>query len=178
MKHLYFLWLLLIPLWVEAQDCTTDQYQTMLREADQAIQKGQYDLAINKLQSAKTCRPEKEAAVNQKITGVYIKINGERVEAIRQKKIAEENAKRAVEQADLAKRSKEEAEIQRDSAEIQRKRAELEKQLAEKSIRSISNTALFQSVRNKNPTLALRVAQYNLRCYADHPNVVSNLYDL
>jgi len=83
MKILLFLCGLLLPVWVGGQDCTIAQYQKILTEADQATAKGQYELAINKLQSAKTCRPEKEVEVSRKILVVFDKVNGERQAAIR-----------------------------------------------------------------------------------------------
>ena len=78
MKNLMMTCALLLPVWVGAQECTIGQYQKLLTEADQATAKGQYELAINKLQSAKTCRPEKEAEVGRKILVVFDKVNGER----------------------------------------------------------------------------------------------------
>lgn len=72
-----------------AQDCTLERYQKLLKEADQAAQKGYYDLSINKLQSAKTCRPEKEGEISQKIVEVFREVN-------RQRQMAKENEKRAM----------------------------------------------------------------------------------
>ena len=99
MKHILFLWVLLVPVWVEAQDCSLVQYQTLLKEADIAVQKGQYDFAINKLQSTKTCRPERGTEISKKIFLVFDKINLERqlaiknaAEAKRQQEIARQNA--------------------------------------------------------------------------------------
>lgn len=66
-----------------AQDCTPARYDTLLRQAKQAADKGRYDLAINKLQSAKTCLPEKEKEVNREILNVFKEVNN-------QKNIAEE----------------------------------------------------------------------------------------
>lgn len=167
----FLLPLFLLPILASAQDCSLPQYQKLLLEASQSVEKGQYDLALNKLQSAKICRPEKEPEVNRTISSVFQKINAERIKARQQ----EQEAQR---QKEAAEKQQIEAEKQRDLAEIQRKRAEQAKQLAEKKTREIANTALYQALRDKSPTLALALARYNLLWYADNPNAVSNLYNV
>ena len=81
---------------LSAQDCTPAQYQKMLKEADQAVKRGEYDLAINKLQSAKVCQPGKAAEVDGKIVAVFEKVNGER-------ELAVKNAEEAKQQRDSAR---------------------------------------------------------------------------
>ena len=95
MRHLLFsACFALLPCFCIAQDCTPAQYQKMLKEADQAVKRGEYDLAINKLQSAKVCQPGKEGEVSEKILKVFEKVNGERQQAIRQRERAEAEARR------------------------------------------------------------------------------------
>jgi len=175
---------LFLPTLAPAQgDCTLAQYQKFLTEADQATAKGQYDLAINKLQSAKTCRPEMEAEVGRKILVVFDKVNGERQAAIRNAEEAKRNAAEAERQKKLAQDNADKLKAQADSTRLQQelvkvgdKQLEEEQQRKEKSSRSIANTDLAEDIRDKNSTLALRLAQYNLRWYPDHPNALSNLY--
>ncbi len=84
--------LFFLPAPARAQDCPPTRYEALLREAKQAADKGQYDLAINKLQSAKTCQPQNEAEVNSRILKVFESVNNERKEAQRQRLIAENRA--------------------------------------------------------------------------------------
>ncbi|MBL7809119.1 MAG: WD40 repeat domain-containing protein [Saprospiraceae bacterium] len=93
MKYLLLVLLILPPIWSLAQ-CTNEQYHILLNEADKAVKRGEYDLAVNKLQSAKVCRPDKEAEVEKKIVAVFEKVNGERKEAVRQREKAEAEARR------------------------------------------------------------------------------------
>ncbi len=60
----------------------------MMRQVDTAVLRGQYDLAINKLQSAKTCQPDSEAVVNKRVLEVFKAVNGERTKALRNEKEA------------------------------------------------------------------------------------------
>ncbi len=101
MKHV-LLFSLFLPLLAPAQDCSPARYRLMMRQVDTAVLRGQYDLAINKLQSAKTCQPDSEAVVNRRVLEVFKEVNRQRElsiknerEAKRQQNIAETNLAKA-----------------------------------------------------------------------------------
>jgi hypothetical protein len=97
------LFALLLPCCAAAQDCTPARYHRMMREADTAAQNGQYDLAINKLQSAKTCQPDSEAVVNLRVLEVFKEVN-------RQRELAIKNEREAKKQTKIAQTEREKAE--------------------------------------------------------------------
>jgi dipeptidyl aminopeptidase/acylaminoacyl peptidase len=111
MKHnpfLSFLLAILLALlsWgLPAQDCPPARYQRMMREANTAVQNGQYDLAINKLQSAKTCQPDSEAVVNLRVLEVFKEVN-------RQRELAIKNEREAKKQTKIAQTEREKAEAE------------------------------------------------------------------
>jgi WD40 repeat protein len=111
MKHnpfLSFLLAILLALlsWgLPAQDCPPERYQRMMREANTAVQNGQYDLAINKLQSAKTCQPDSEAVVNLRVLEVFKEVN-------RQRELAIKNEREAKKQTKIAQTEREKAEAE------------------------------------------------------------------
>lgn len=169
-KSLFLLGALSMPSLVLAQDCTLAQYQKLLKEADAAAQKGEYDLAINKLQSAKTCQPARAEEVDKKILTVFNEVNS-------QKKKAEQNAKEALRQKELAQKSAREADIQRkqaeaqrDSTNAQRKLADQEKNNAKRQARAAENLALIGMARDSNPTFALQAAYYNWQKHPENNN--------
>ncbi len=146
MKHLFlFLSCLLLSALAPAQqDCSIAQYQKLLTEADQATARGQYDLAINKLQSAKICRADKEVEVSRKIIVVFDKVNGERQAAIRnaeearqQQKIAKQNEEEAKRHEEIAIKSAEEASVQKNLAEQKALEAKNEALRAEKALQNL-----------------------------------------
>lgn len=175
MEKVLFLCALMLPVWVGAQDCTLTQYQKLLTEADQATVKGQYDLAINKLQSAKICRPEREEEVSRKILIVFEKVNGERQAAIRNAEEARQQEEKARQNEAEAKRQEEiaqknAAEALENAAEAQRQSsiAQAEKEKAEAETRRVysnslsfkSKTVLSEGDRNTAFRLALFAHDY------------------
>ncbi|MBL7809120.1 MAG: hypothetical protein JNN28_14970 [Saprospiraceae bacterium] len=129
--------------------CTPEQYQKLLQEADGAAKLGEYNLAIAKLQSAKVCQPGRETEVNKRIVTVFEKVNGERKEAVRQRERAEE----------------------------QSKIAQLEKEKAEMEARRIyANDLAFKSqiaLRDGDRDVAFRLAEFAYRYVdADNPKVL------
>lgn len=143
--RLLFLFLTLLPLFAMGQGCTMEQYQKLLKDADAASQRGQYDMAINKLQSAKTCRPEKEAEVNTAVIKVFKKVNSERERAIA-------NELKARKQEKIALEKTEEAKQQRDSAVMAQR-------VAEKGRRTAENLAIGSATSDF--TFALQTFDYN-----------------
>ncbi|MBP6827264.1 MAG: WG repeat-containing protein, partial [Saprospiraceae bacterium] len=104
-----FLFFLSLPALSNAQHCDIQRYRALIHQADVAVEKGQYDLAVNKLQSAKTCQPDSETVVNVRIVEVFREVNRQRELAIRNEKeakrqqlIAAENAAEARRQRDTA----------------------------------------------------------------------------
>jgi len=101
MKTSILLLFILLSGLITAQDCTLVRYQELLREANRASQQGQYDLSLNKLQSAKTCRPEKQGEVDQKIEQVFREVNRQREIAV----LNLEKANRLIHHLDFRKES-------------------------------------------------------------------------
>jgi len=124
--HLISVLLFLLPVLAHAQDCTPKDYDRLMAEAKRLANDGAYDQAINKLQSAKTCQPQREAEVSREILRVFEKVNGERQSAIK-------NAEEARLQQQLAKASADEARKQQ--------------AFAEKKTRAARNVALFAQKR-------------------------------
>ncbi len=146
MKHHFLFLLLLLPLLAAAQtDCPPARYRLMLRQVDTAVLRGQYDLAINKLQSAKTCQPDSEAVVNRRVLEVFRAVNAERTKAIKNEK----------------------------EAKRQEKIATTEKEKAEAEARRIyANDMAFKSqiaLRDGDRTTAFRLAEFAHR-YVDEGN--------
>lgn len=175
-----FLLIFLLPWLCAAQDCTLARYRQLLREADEAAfgKKPDYQLAVNKLLSAQTCQPDSEAVVDLRLVKVFEEVN-------RQKELAIRNEREAKKQEGLAKKSAEEANMQRKRAEAQRDSTETQRRIAveqrlhaEKTVRAARNAALFQDKKDNDPTLALRVAQYNLWKHPDDPNSAPNHIDI
>lgn len=81
-----------------AQDCGPARFQLLLVQADTAVANGEYDLAINKLQSAKVCQPDSEAMVNKRVITVFLEVNRQRKLAIQREKIAKSNELAAIAQ--------------------------------------------------------------------------------
>lgn len=106
MKTMLFCSLVLFfSLVCHAQDCPPARYRQLMGEADRAAREGKYDLAINKLQSAKTCQPDSEAVVNRRVVEVFREVNAERTKAIR-------NEQEAMRQTEIARLEKEKAEAE------------------------------------------------------------------
>ncbi|NUO00553.1 MAG: WD40 repeat domain-containing protein [Saprospiraceae bacterium] len=99
MKPLLFA-LLLFPYIAVAQDCTPTRYGQLMREADEATfgKKPDYQLAVNKLLSAKTCQPDSEAVVNLQLVKVFEEVN-------RQRELAVRNEREATQQRLVAEKS-------------------------------------------------------------------------
>lgn len=152
MKHLLLAFLLL-PFLAPAQtDCPPARYRLMLRQVDTAVLRGQYDLAINKLQSAKTCQPDSEAVVNRRVLEVFRAVNAERTRAIKNEK----------------------------EAKRQEKVATTEKEKAEAEARRIyANDMAFKSqtaLRDGDRNTAFRLAEFAQRYVeADNPKVIQAL---
>lgn len=170
MNRLYLCAFLLLPFLAVAQECPPAQYQKLLKEADAASKKGDFKLAINKLNSAKTCQPTKGDEVDKKILAVFDEVNKQREkaeqnekEAKRQKELAQKNAKEAD-----AQRKK--VEVQRDSTIAQRKVADQEKSNALRQARAAKNLALVAIARDTNPTFALQAAYYNRQAHPENTN--------
>lgn len=89
MKLLLFI-CLLFPCLVSAQNCDLARYRQLLREADEAAfgKKPDYQLAVNKLLSAKTCWPDSEAVVNVRLFRVFEEVNRQRELAVKNEREA------------------------------------------------------------------------------------------
>jgi WD40 repeat protein len=87
-------WLLCATAQAQTPDCTPKDYERLMAEAKRLAKIGEYDKAINKLQSAKTCQPQREAEVNREVLRVFEQVNGERKRAEEQTKKAEAEARR------------------------------------------------------------------------------------
>lgn len=87
-------WFLCATAQAQTPDCTPKDYERLMAEAKRLAKGGEYDKAINKLQSAKTCQPQKEAEVNREVLRVFEQVNGERKRAEEQTKKAEAEARR------------------------------------------------------------------------------------
>lgn len=154
-RYLFFL-TILFPVSVLAQDCPPERYRMLMLEADRATEKGQYDLAVNKLQSAKTCQPDSEAVVNTRVIAVFLEVNRQRIialqatkEAMLQKKIAEQNAT--------------EARKQRDAAEQARKAEAEGRRKAELEAKANANVTLALKTAPADPTRAFYFADQALQ---------------
>jgi len=101
----FFTAIVLFPLCITAQDCDVPHYRVLMREADKAALEGTYDLAINKLQSAKVCQPDSEAVVNRRVVEVFREVNKQRKEAVLQRSLAENRAKEIQRQKDVSDKS-------------------------------------------------------------------------
>ncbi len=90
------IFLLLLPALSSAQDCLPGRYRQLIQEANQAAfgKNPDYELAINKLLSAKTCQPDSEAVVNVRIVEVFKEVNRQRALAVRNE--AKANASAAI----------------------------------------------------------------------------------
>lgn len=82
------------PYWIEAQSACHD-YNRLMEEANQAESQQDFEKAIHKYESARTCDPSKGLIVSGKIIAVFKQINGLKEKAIEQKKIAENKSKEA-----------------------------------------------------------------------------------
>ncbi len=166
---LCFATLFLLPALIAAQNCPPERFRELMRDADRAAKNGQYDLAINKLQSAKTCRPDSASIVEAKIITVFLEVNKQRelaikngLEATLQRDLAQKNEKLANVQRDsteqqrqLALQNEKEAIRQRDAAEAARKAALEGQKKAEKSARANRLAAFsLQAFRNDRYELA------------------------
>src|SRR5262245_21403351 len=100
MKPILIFLLFVLPFSTAAQ-CSMEEYQILLKEAKTAQKKGQYDLAINKLSSARACRPEKDKEIEGKILEVLKK---EKKKKELEKKNAEEAKRQTNETANALKR--------------------------------------------------------------------------
>ena len=196
MKYILLCLLIALPFVTVAQ-CSTEEYQNLLKEAKSAQQKGQYDLAINKLFSARVCRPERDEEIKVKILAVFEDVN-------KQRKIADENADKlkrqrdstiiqrnnAILNAEEAKKQRdtatierinafknaEEAGRQRDSATTERNNAITERIRAEKKTREVyANDLAFKSqiaLERGDRSSAFRLAEITYRYVDDdNPNV-------
>lgn len=88
-KLILFLILLQLLAPAQAQDCTSRDFERLMADAKRLAKAGEYDKAINKLQSAKTCQPQREAEVSAEVLRVFEQVNKERKRAQEQTKIAE-----------------------------------------------------------------------------------------
>lgn len=77
MKY-FTLFLLYCAPFVASSQCSIEEYQILIKDAGLAQDSGKFDLAINKLSSARVCRPEKEEEINKKLLGVYEVVNKQR----------------------------------------------------------------------------------------------------
>jgi WD40 repeat protein len=161
MKQLFAFLLLTLFLTAQAQtpDCTPKDYERLMAEAKRLAKDGEYDKAINKLQSAKTCQPQREAEVNREVLRVFEQVNGERRSAIR---------------------NEQEANKQRVRAEDQTKIAQSEKEKAEAEARRIyANDLAFKSriaLREGDRTTAIRLAEFSLNFVEeDNFNIINTL---
>jgi WD40 repeat protein len=145
--------LLLIPCFIFAQtpDCSEKDYSRLMAEAKRLVDKGLYDKAIDKLQSAKVCQPIREQEVNEEIVRVFREVN-------RQRELAVKNEREARQQKQLAS-------AQRDSTEYQRKIAVEEKERTQKTLEiaeagRLSSRAREVLAKDKDYVVALRLAEY------------------
>lgn len=156
----------LLPVSADAQNCTPERYRALMREADQAVQNGQYDMAINKLQSAKTCRPENGAAVDQRMVEVFLEVNKQRELAIQNAREAARQREIAETQRDLAVKNEKLASDQRDSTEQQRQIA-LENEREAKRQRDVAELARKAEadgrMKAEKSARANRLATYSLQ---------------
>lgn len=88
MKQILIFLIFALPFSAAAQ-CSMEEYQNLLKESKTAQKKGQYDLAINKLFSARVCRPEKDEEIKGEILEVFREVNQQREIAIFEKDKAE-----------------------------------------------------------------------------------------
>ena len=65
----------------QTPDCTPKDYNRLMADAKHFVQKGEYDKAIDKLQSAKICQPHREIEVSREVLRVFELVNGERKRA-------------------------------------------------------------------------------------------------
>ncbi|MBK6997430.1 MAG: hypothetical protein IPH31_21915 [Lewinellaceae bacterium] len=165
MKHLVLSLLFALPFVAQAQ-CSIEEYQILLKEAKTAQQKGQYDLAINKLFSARVCRPEKEEDIKKKILEVFEEVNRQREMAIKSGEEAKQQRDSATLERINAFQRGEEARQQRDTALVERNKAE--KRVRENYANDLaykSQTAL----RKGNRIVAFRLAEF-IHQYVDGNN--------
>ena len=94
LSFLVLCWLSCATMQAQNSDCTPRDYDRLMGEAKRLARNGEYDQAINKLQSAKTCQPQRETEVNREILRVFEKVNGERKRAEEQTRKAEAEARR------------------------------------------------------------------------------------
>ena len=113
MKRL-LLFCLILPCFAAAQDCDPARYRVLMREAGEATfgKKPDYQLAVNKLLSAKTCQPDSEAVVNVQLVRVFEEVNRQRELAVRNEREATQQRRRAEEQTKVAQTEKEKAEAE------------------------------------------------------------------
>jgi hypothetical protein len=87
----------------KAQECN---YEELIREAD-SLSKNDYEKAINKLNSARACKPEMATEVDAKIKALFDRINNERIKAQNnEKKLRVMNASLSASYNEIAKQFK------------------------------------------------------------------------
>ena len=113
MKYRIILLLLLLFWSAESQaqrvPCSLATYEKLKASATKLVRIGQYKEAIAKYTSAKTCRPEKTAVIDQEIASVFELVNQERINAITNERRAIASEKQALRERDRAERRRKEA---------------------------------------------------------------------
>jgi WD40 repeat protein len=66
----------------QTPDCSEKDYNRLMAEAKRLAEKGLYDKAIDKLQSAKVCQPTREREVNEEVVRVFREVNRQRELAV------------------------------------------------------------------------------------------------
>jgi len=137
------------------QDCSVERFRRLMKEAnDFAFGKTpDYQLAVNKLLSAKTCQPDSEAVVNRVLIKVFDEVSRQRTEAVRQKGIAQKQTAIAQEQSAVANSEREKAETE--------------------ARRIYANDLAFKStiaLRDGDRTAAYRLAEFAYQ-YVDDDNI-------
>ena len=112
-------WLLCATAQAQTPDCTSKDYDRLMADAKRLTRSGEYDKAINKLQSAKTCQPQQEAEVNVLLVRVFEEVNRQRELAVKNEREANKQRRRAEEQTKVAETEKEKAEAARKEVESQ-----------------------------------------------------------
>lgn len=93
------------------------------------------------------------------------------LEAIKEKNNAQESQK-------LAEKERSNAEMQQKIAEMERDKAQIAQEKAESETRSASNVSLVLRTVNSDPTLALRMAEYNLQHHPEDAATYSIFHDI
>lgn len=153
----FLLYLLLIPFISIAQSITAanNDCERMINEGDEFANQKKFKEAIYKYAAARSCDAALVQEINQKIIVVFQKIELEKIEAIKQTKIAKEQREKADKQTKIAEKETKEAERQKQIAIEEKLKAEKQARIAENSSLGIAYTSI-------DPTLAARILEYSL----------------